>query len=345
MKKLFIPIICFVLIFNFTITTFAHGGNTDSNGGHNDNINGGYHYHHGHPAHDHPNGKCPYKTNTIVNSTVSHNKTDITNSITMIIFVSVIAIFLILAIISKKTRDSFFEFPFMVFTYIFGFVMGFPFLIIYCLYYVTWFLIKRILFACATKEIYRHKILERCWIDIDKINRRYEKGKIKTKFSGQQEYCKIIAEDEKYWFYSYRNYSDGSGGYILRRDKKSKDNIVFFGECKKFNVIFHNYLFQANTRAETGNPHITATNITDGYVKNFDHWISNERVMLIFGSFGRFFGKDFVDDMYINNDKLILEISRIKSVHGHNEFEYEFKYKIIVEYKNYDFIITKQLFE
>lgn len=41
---------------------YAHSGRTDSKGGHYDRKNGGYHYHHGYPAHDHPDGKCPYTT-------------------------------------------------------------------------------------------------------------------------------------------------------------------------------------------------------------------------------------------------------------------------------------------
>ena len=45
----------------------AHGGRTDSHGGHKDNKNasglGSYHYHcGGHPAHLHENGVCPYDT-------------------------------------------------------------------------------------------------------------------------------------------------------------------------------------------------------------------------------------------------------------------------------------------
>lgn len=46
----------------FSISIFAHSGRTDSHGGHNDRINGGYHYHHGHGAHQHKDGVCPYKT-------------------------------------------------------------------------------------------------------------------------------------------------------------------------------------------------------------------------------------------------------------------------------------------
>lgn len=42
----------------------AHSGRTDSRGGHHDYKNksglGSYHYHHGYPAHLHPNGVCPY---------------------------------------------------------------------------------------------------------------------------------------------------------------------------------------------------------------------------------------------------------------------------------------------
>lgn len=38
----------------------AHGGATDSNGGHTDHSTGEYHYHHGYEAHQHTNGVCPY---------------------------------------------------------------------------------------------------------------------------------------------------------------------------------------------------------------------------------------------------------------------------------------------
>lgn len=43
-----------------TVPVSAHGGRTDSQGGHNSPS--GYHYHHGYPAHQHDGGHCPYKT-------------------------------------------------------------------------------------------------------------------------------------------------------------------------------------------------------------------------------------------------------------------------------------------
>lgn len=39
---------------------YSHSGDTDANGGHYDRSTGTYHYHHGYPAHQHVNGKCPY---------------------------------------------------------------------------------------------------------------------------------------------------------------------------------------------------------------------------------------------------------------------------------------------
>ena len=59
--------LCFLLLFSLSFSTlaFAHGGRTDSDGGHHDYNNvsglGSYHYHHGYEAHLHPNGICPYE--------------------------------------------------------------------------------------------------------------------------------------------------------------------------------------------------------------------------------------------------------------------------------------------
>ena len=63
-KKTFFAVLLAVLM--VATTAFAHSGRTDSAGGHRDNKNvsglGSYHYHHGYPAHLHPNGVCPYSS-------------------------------------------------------------------------------------------------------------------------------------------------------------------------------------------------------------------------------------------------------------------------------------------
>ena len=54
MKKLLVLVLALLL----SLPVFAHSGGTDSKGGHNGP--GGYHYHHGYPAHQHEGGECPY---------------------------------------------------------------------------------------------------------------------------------------------------------------------------------------------------------------------------------------------------------------------------------------------
>ena len=63
-----LPLIAIMLLMSMVIpsSVLAHGGKTDSNGGHTDSSTGEYHYHHGYPAHQHydidGDGRkdCPY---------------------------------------------------------------------------------------------------------------------------------------------------------------------------------------------------------------------------------------------------------------------------------------------
>ena len=82
LKKILICLGIFILLFSSTI--YAHSGRTDSNGGHKDNQNksglGSYHYHcGGHPAHLHPNGICPYSSNSS-SSSKSNNSSSSSSS-------------------------------------------------------------------------------------------------------------------------------------------------------------------------------------------------------------------------------------------------------------------------
>lgn len=63
MKKRFL-FVAFAILICLSISAFGHSGKTDSKGGHRDNISGGYHYHHGMPAHQHPNGVCSYRSSS-----------------------------------------------------------------------------------------------------------------------------------------------------------------------------------------------------------------------------------------------------------------------------------------
>lgn len=67
------------------ITSFAHSGRTDANGGHRDNKNksglGSYHYHcGGYPAHLHPNGVCPYTSSSSSSSSSTSSSSSSSSS-------------------------------------------------------------------------------------------------------------------------------------------------------------------------------------------------------------------------------------------------------------------------
>lgn len=70
LKKLFYTALLIFLMSLFSFSTFAHSGGTDSFGGHYNHATGSYHYHHGYPAHLHPNGECSYELKEKINNTV-----------------------------------------------------------------------------------------------------------------------------------------------------------------------------------------------------------------------------------------------------------------------------------
>lgn len=107
--------ICFLFfVLSFIVYSFSHSGRTDSSGGHYDSSTGKYHYHHGYPAHQHTNGKCPYnfddKTNSESNnSTLKTTEYDI-GDILGITFVTVILSFTIFIFIASSINSVIYRF-------------------------------------------------------------------------------------------------------------------------------------------------------------------------------------------------------------------------------------------
>ena len=78
-RTLFAFLVVVLLVLSSIIPVFAHSGKTDSNGGHYDTSTGEYHYHHGYPAHQHPNGKCPYQYDDKTNHSSNNSSSDYTD--------------------------------------------------------------------------------------------------------------------------------------------------------------------------------------------------------------------------------------------------------------------------
>lgn len=87
MKKAIIVILV-IAVLVIPVLAFAHSGRTDSAGGHTDRDTGEYHYHHGHSAHQHTNGECPYdfddradRSSSNYSSNKTYNSPKITNDL------------------------------------------------------------------------------------------------------------------------------------------------------------------------------------------------------------------------------------------------------------------------
>lgn len=69
-KRIILAILTVLLLFS---SALAHPGDTDSKGGHYNRSTGEYHYHHGYPEHQHPNGVCPYANSLASSDDTSDN--------------------------------------------------------------------------------------------------------------------------------------------------------------------------------------------------------------------------------------------------------------------------------
>ena len=183
------------------------------------------------------------------------------------------------------------------------------------------------------KEPYECKMLETYKIDIEKTNNIYKANNPngKSELGTQREYCELIAESSEYNFYSYRTYSDGSGGYVLRQDKQNPMNVVYFGDCKIHNCVFHGYLFQVNRSGEIGRFGITGKNIQTGEIRNFS-WLSDKANTYVINGFGRFYCQDSVNKVFIKDGKLVFKITRKKSDYSPEEDNKNNKYDVDTDY-------------
>ena len=118
MKRIFCIVLSVMILFlAFAIPITAHSGKTDAVGGHYDSSTGEYHYHHGYPAHQHTNGKCPYdyndKTNHSSGGSTSSSSSGCNDSGSVIsvlfgIFCigSVLAFIIFICVVSSKPHNQ-----------------------------------------------------------------------------------------------------------------------------------------------------------------------------------------------------------------------------------------------
>lgn len=198
----------------------------------------------------------------------------------------------------------------------------------------------------SKKEPYQYKVLERYKIDIEKTNELFQSGQTNTESWKDREFCELVAQDNLYKFYGYRTYSDHSGGYILRQEKKKPKNVVFFGDNKQLNCIFHGYLFQVNHNGELGRFGITGRNVMDGSLTQFN-WLSDKAKFILINSYGRFYSQDSVKSVSIKEDKMVFKVSREQSSDPREKekatdiYDIDVEYDLVVEFISGKFKATR----
>ena len=98
-KKFLSLILAVIMVIACTVVCFSHQGRTDSRGGHHDHINGGYHFHHGLPAHQHANGVCLYSP-PVTQSEDTENATEKTEWWETVYSVGVVIAFIVWVVCS-----------------------------------------------------------------------------------------------------------------------------------------------------------------------------------------------------------------------------------------------------
>ena len=116
MNKQTLGVFVITLLCLVTIVAFAHSGRTDSNGGHWDRQNGGYHYHHGNPPHDHYDIDGDGDTDCEIMYEIENKQTSedevssepsaIWNDTTIWIITAVIMLVLVLFLLRNADSDS-----------------------------------------------------------------------------------------------------------------------------------------------------------------------------------------------------------------------------------------------
>ena len=120
--------------------------------------------------------------------------------------------------------------------------------------------------------------------------------------------CFLVAENDKYAFYNYGCYPDGSGGTTIRQSKTNPKDTVFFGRARMMNCIFHGHLLQVNTSAYADELYLWTKDIETG----------RERIFPWFGKYaiptgrGSRYDQDHIKGMHIDSeaDAVVIDVER-----------------------------------
>lgn len=182
------------------------------------------------------------------------------------------------------------------------------------------------------KSIYKYNMLEKY-----KINLELAKNDGNT-------VVEKIGESLNYNFYKFREKDATlSYFYILRQDKKNPKKVVYFGNYEDINCIYNEHLFLTRKSGELNRfDHFICLNVETGEKTTY-RWKSPFGYMEVINGYGRFYNQDSIEKIYVENNKMIMEVKRTKTPDKEaQEYEYniDMNYKLTVEYINGEFVAT-----
>ena len=144
------------------------------------------------------------------------------------------------------------------------------------------------------------------------------------------EYCTKLIDAGIYSFFVY-DISKYSGKCLLRYNCQSGE-VVYFGKCYEFNCVYKGYLFSANKHSDARKEHrVIARHVVSGKEETY-FWFSPGTIWN-----GGTYCQDSVNQLYIDNDALIIEVHRTKTFDFPKEYS---KYTLSKYNANTDYIIT-----
>ena len=160
------------------------------------------------------------------------------------------------------------------------------------------------------RELYMYHYLERYDVNIEKTNRRFdENNKRCYDWGGRRKYCTLVAETKKYRFYRYLDYKDGSGGYILRQDKKKPRRVILFGENHGAVCVYKKHLITVYSELHSMYAWMEAKHTKTG--RRYKYWFPCDAYEIPADKVGEPFNCwDIPMNMYIENDRLVIEVRR-----------------------------------
>ncbi|MBQ5840350.1 MAG: hypothetical protein IIW40_00165 [Clostridia bacterium] len=159
------------------------------------------------------------------------------------------------------------------------------------------------------RDVAFYSPLERYDINMNRVNRKYEQSTKKVNEYGYVEHCALIEETRRYRFYKYLYFPDGSGGYLLRQDKKHPHRIVTFGKLQGISCIYEKHFITVYRDHPMPYVWMSAKHIKNG--KPYKYYFPCEPYEMPAGKDGTPYGCwDEPTNIYVENNRIIIEIHR-----------------------------------